>query len=77
MLSGEILQIQTRFAVAAVAAVSHRVTTGSWKGSGAAARDGTASGELSGTVTGAITGGINGKVKGICFVAGIRLGEQI
>jgi len=45
---------------AAFGAISHRVTTGSWKGVGGAALNGAATGYMMGAVMGAVAGGING-----------------
>ena len=54
-----------RWMNADVAAVSYRVSTGSWNGAGEAALDGMGDGALSGAVTGAVSGGAS---------AGLRYG---
>ena len=52
---------------AATGAIGHRITTGSWDGSGQAALEGAADGYMSGAITGFVSGGLTSNV---CFVAG-------
>ena len=48
---------------ASLGAVTHRISSGTWEGSGSAALDGMGNGALSGAVTGAISGAVGSAVK--------------
>ena len=48
---------------AGTSAVSHRISTGSWKGAGQAALDGGARGFMAGAITGAVTGAASSSLK--------------